>query len=202
MAAYVYKNRAYGQVEANRLTGITFGNIEAQAPAYLLASNPANDADELAPIPQLENGQFLCVIADTDEVSPMGRIAVLPGDAPATATPFLVFSERKIYDERHMSSDFVDRADEKVDGLLYPRLIGLTPDTDIYTTNTINVELGENGAHSLAVGDVLYIGNDGYLQEEPALNRTYQFTVVKAYTMPDGQPGVKLMSQAFVAPTA
>lgn len=29
-----YVQRGYGQVEPNRLSGITFGNIEAQAPAY------------------------------------------------------------------------------------------------------------------------------------------------------------------------
>lgn len=196
-ANYVLRNGAYGQVEANRLTGITFGNIEAQAPAY---EAPATAPDgELTPIAELENGKFLCVVADLTESAPMGRIAVLPGAAPATATPFLVFSERKIYDERHMSCDFVDRAADKVDGLLYPRLIGITPDTDIYTTNTINAELTEDGEHTLTVGQVLYIGDDGYLTPEgPETSRVYQFVVVKVYTMPDGQPGVKLMSQAFV----
>lgn len=187
-ALFVEREGKYGQVEANRLTGITFGNIEAQAPAYI-------DATAEEPIPQLENGQFLCVIADTLEISPMGRIAVLPGEAPPTAKPFLVFSERKVYDERHGSSDFVDRASEKVDGRLFPRLIGITPDTDIFTTNTLNVD---PEAVELAVGDVLYIGDDGYLGQTPGTNTVYQFVITKVYTMPDGQPGVKLMSQQFV----
>jgi hypothetical protein len=182
-AQFVHKQGAYGQVEANRLTGITFGNIEAQAPAY-------EDAAATTPIAQLENGQFLCVIADTSETSPMGRIAVLPGEAPATAKPFLVYSEKKIYDERHGYSDFVDKADSKVDGLLYPRLIGITPDTDVYTTNTIEEPEG-----SLSVGDILFVGDDGYLSKTAGTNEVYQFTVTKVYTMPDGQPGVKLVSQ-------
>lgn len=197
-ARYVYRSGAYGQVEANRLTGITFGDMESQAPAYI---RPTLNADEeLEPIQELENGQFLCVVPDLHGVSPMGRIAVLPGNAPAGATPFLVFSERKIYDERHMSCDFVDRAADKVDGLLYPRLVGITPDTDIYTTNTIDVALTDERGHSLEVGDVLYIQDNGYLGATAGINRTYQFVVVKVYTMPDGQPGVKLMSQAY-APT-
>ena len=116
-----FVTKGYGQVEPNRLTGITFGNIEAQAPAY-------EDANATTLIEELENGMFLCVIEDRSETSPMGRIAVLPGAAPATAAPYLVFSEKKMYDERAGYSDFVDRAADKVDGTMYPRLIGMTHD--------------------------------------------------------------------------
>lgn len=179
-----FVTKGYGQVEANRLAGITFGNIEAQAPAYETAA-------ATTPIAELENGMFLCVIPDASETSPMGRIAVLPGVAPATATPYLVYSEKKIYDERLGYADFVDKASDKVDGLLYPRLIGITPDSDVFTTNTINEEVD-----TLAVGDVLYVGDDGYLSTTKGTNTTYQFEVVKVYTMPDGQPGVKVMSKA------
>ena len=183
-ATFVKTEGKYGQVEANRLSGITFGYIEAQAPAY-------EDAGAATPIAELENGMFLCVIPDTTETSPMGRIAVQPGAAPATAKPYLVYSEKKLYDERMGYSDFVDRAADKVDGLLYPKLIGLVPDNDAFTTNTINEE-----PDSLAVGDVLYVGDDGYLTKTKGTNTTYQFEVTKVYTMPDGQPGVKLMSKA------
>lgn len=184
-ALFVEKKGKYGQVEANRLTGITFGNIEAQAPAY-------EDLDALEPIAELENGMFLCVVADTSETSPMGRIAVLPGVAPVTAKPYLVYSEKKIYDERLGYADFVDKAETKVDGLLYPRLIGITPDSDVYTTNTINAVGG-----SLKVGDILFVGDDGYLSPAAGANLTYQFQVVKVYTMPDGQEGIKLMAQVL-----
>lgn len=175
-----FATKGYGQVEPNRLSGITFGNIEAQAPAY-------EDDGATSPIDELENGQFLCVIYDASETTPMGRIAVLPGAAPATAMPYLVFSERKQYDEREGYADFVDKAADKVDGLLYPRLVGLTPDSCVWTTNTIN-----EAVNSLAVGDVLYVGDDGYLAKAKGKNTNYEFHVVKVYTMPDGQPGVKV----------
>jgi len=181
--AATFVTKGYGQVEPNRLSGITFGNIEAQAPAY-------EDADATTPIAELENGQFLCVIADTNETSPMGRIAVLPGEAPANSKPYLVFSEKKLYDERAGYADFVDKAADKVDGLLYPRLVGITPDSCVWTTNTIMEEAG-----SLNVGDLLHVGDDGYLQKAEGANTTYQFVVVKVYTLPDGQPAVKLMAQ-------
>lgn len=175
-----YVQRGYGQVEANRLTGITYGDIEGQAPAY-------EDVTAQTPIAELENGQFLCVIPDTSETSPMGRIAVLPGVAPATAQPMLVFSEKKLYDERMGYSDYVDKAADKVDGLLYPRLISVSPDTCVFTTNTINEE-----PDSLNVGDVLYVGDDGYMAKTAGKNTCYQMEVVRKYTMPDGQPAVKL----------
>lgn len=175
-----YVQRGYGQVEPNRLSGITFGNIEAQAPAY-------EDTDATTPIAELENGQFLCVIADTSETSPLGRIAVLPGVAPATATPYLVFSEKKMYDERMGYCDYVDKAADKIDGLLFPRLVGLTPDSCVFTTNTIN-----EAPDSLNVGDELFIGDDGYLAKAAGVNTVYKFKVDKKYTMPDGQPAVKV----------
>lgn len=54
---------------------------------------------------------------------------------------------------------------------------------DIFTTNTVKAE-------SLKVGDVLTPGADGILAVgEGAM----KWQVVKVYTMPDGQPGVKIM---------
>lgn len=178
-----FATKGYGQVEPNRLTAMVDANMESQAPAY-------EDETADTPIAELENGMFLCVIADTSETSPMGRIAVLPGAAPATATPYMVYSERKIYDERLGYSDFVDRAIDKVDGTLYPRLFGMTPDSDVYTTNTIN-----EATDSLAVGDILYVGDDGYLSTTKGTNTNYEFHVVRVYTLPDGQPAVKLQAK-------
>lgn len=185
----------YGQVEANRLTGITFGNIEAQVPAF-------EDAAAKTPIEVLENGRFLCVVADTTgKTGPMGRIAVTPG-AAKDATPYLVYSEKKIYDEREGYSDYVDRAADKVDGLCYPRLIGLTPDSCVFTTNTvfnITPEEGEIKSDDLTVGDKLYINNEGFLSTEEGTNKTYMFIVDQITTMPDGQPAVKVHCARYVA---
>lgn len=55
---------------------------------------------------------------------------------------------------------------------------------DIFTTNTIN-------ADSLAVGATLKVGDDGILTAGEDDAMTWQ--VVKVYTMPDGQAGVKIM---------
>ena len=55
---------------------------------------------------------------------------------------------------------------------------------DIFTTNTIN-------ADTLAVGDTLKVGAKGIL--EPGTDDKMTWQVVKVYTMPDHQKGVKIM---------
>ena len=58
---------------------------------------------------------------------------------------------------------------------------------DIYTTNTVNET-------TLAVGDVLTPqANDGILAKAGAEDADMQWQVVKVYTMPDHQKGVKVM---------
>ena len=64
---------------------------------------------------------------------------------------------------------------------------------DIYTTNTINEE-------TLAAGDLLYVGKQGLLgkakveaEEGFAGSGDMTWQVVKLYTMPDHQKGVKIM---------
>ena len=55
---------------------------------------------------------------------------------------------------------------------------------DIFTTNTINAE-------TLTVGQKLKVGANGIL--EPGEDDKMTWQVVKVYTMPDHQPGVKIM---------
>lgn len=74
---------------------------------------------------------------------------------------------------------------------MVPRVIAV-PNGDIWTTNTIKAEAG-----SLSVGDQLKIGTDGYLIKDEGKTATGgdedpKFVVVKVYTMPDLQPGVKV----------
>ena len=58
---------------------------------------------------------------------------------------------------------------------------------DIYTTNCVNEA-------ELAVGDELVVGDDGYLTKTAGENAgTMKWQVVKVYTMPDRQKGVKVM---------
>ena len=57
---------------------------------------------------------------------------------------------------------------------------------DIMTTNTINEE-------ELSVGDILVVGDDGYLTKTAGANAgNMKWVVSKVYTMPDNQPGVKV----------
>lgn len=67
---------------------------------------------------------------------------------------------------------------------------------DIWTTNTIKADAG-----SLAVGNTLKIGADGYLTKDTDSSAKGgdldpKFVVVKVYTMPDLQPGVKVQRVA------
>ena len=69
---------------------------------------------------------------------------------------------------------------------MVPRLIKTNPG-DIFTTNCI-------GEASVALGDLLTPrAKDGILAKEGAENAAMQWQVVKIYTMPDHQPGVKLV---------
>ena len=57
---------------------------------------------------------------------------------------------------------------------------------DLMTLNTINEE-------ELSVGDTLVVGDDGYLTKTAGTNAgDMKWLVVKVYTMPDNQPGVKV----------
>ena len=66
---------------------------------------------------------------------------------------------------------------------MVPRLLK-TNIGDIYTTNTINAE-------TLSKGDTLTPGVKGIL--EPGEDEAMTWQVVKVYTMPDHQKGVKIM---------
>lgn len=71
---------------------------------------------------------------------------------------------------------------------MVPRVIAV-PVGDIWTTNTIKAEAG-----SLNVKDELKIDTDGYLIKGTGVggDEDPKFVVVKVYTMPDLQPGVKI----------
>ena len=69
---------------------------------------------------------------------------------------------------------------------MVPRLIKTNPG-DIFTTNCI-------GEASVTLGDLLTPrAKDGILSKEGAADAAMQWQVVKIYTMPDHQPGVKLV---------
>jgi len=165
------KRIGFGQVEPNHLSGIVTGQIYAQLPVK---------AGET----QLEQGQFAKYDYAAGEVNFDGEGEFM-----------LVYNEEKLYDERKQShKDFVYKVDDFTDKKMFPRLIK-TNIGDIFTTNTFGKNTSadaEAPGISLSVKDKLYVGADGYLTTTQADAATPVFKVVKEYTMPDGQPGVKI----------
>ena len=180
--AITMKRKGYGQVEPNHLSGIVTGQIYAQLPAHVKGTAQGS-ADSIT---QLEQGQFAKYDYAAGEVNFTGEGEFM-----------LVYNEEKLYDERKQNhKDFVYKIEDFTDKALYPRLIR-TYVGDIMTTNTIAVantsDTAEVGTASLAVGDYLEISATGFLTKvdsKPATGIVWK--VVKEYTMPDGQPGVKI----------
>lgn len=122
----------------------------------------------------LENGMFVKYDYAAGEVNFDGDGAWM-----------LVYNEEKLYDERHqMHKDWAQKVEDSYDGKIYPRVFGIVAG-DIFTTNTF-----ENGTE-LEVGDEVAPGDDGFLAEA-GNNAELVFKVVKEWTLPDGQPAVKL----------
>ena len=177
------KRIGFGQVEPNHLS--------AQRTAQIYAQLPANSE-----ITQLENGQFVKYDYANGEVNFSGK-----------GEWMLVFNEVKLYDGwRESYKDFAMLAENYTEGSdivhaglgnfkgqMVPRVFK-TNIGDIYTTNCLE-KAGAKGVETtmadVEVGNVLKINANGFL----ALDGTsdMQFQVVKVYTMPDGQAGVKVM---------
>ena len=168
-AAYV--KYGYGQVEPNHLSARRTGQIYAQLPA-----NKSIDV--------LENGQFAKYDYAKKEVNFIGA-----------GEWMLVFNEIKNYESRQNDNDFA-MIRENYSARIYDALGTAMPEGttmvprlfktnvgDIFTTNAINEE-------SVEVGDELSPAANGFLSKTG--DGSIKFAVVKIYTMPDGQPGVKL----------
>ena len=167
--------KGFGQVEANHLSGIVTGQIYAQLPA---------DNTTMGNI--LEQGRF----AKYDYAN--GKVN-LTGEGEW----MLIYNEEHHYDERRpYHKDYAMRADELIDKVMVPRLIR-TYVGDIMTTNTLKQPAtdydGTTVGHDLSVNDYLVIGANGYLTYSSTKPQTgICWKVVKVYTMPDGQPGLKI----------
>lgn len=141
---------------------------------------------------------------------------VVDVSADAPGEYLLVFNEVKVYEPGQTDADFA-MIKENYSAYYYnaagvempenttmvPRLLK-TDVGDIMTTNCIVTKngpeeedfktavFGESG--ELKVGAKLTVGEDGYLKpNESATEGEMTWQVVKQYTMPDGQPGVKLI---------
>jgi hypothetical protein len=202
-----FVQRGYGQVEPNHLSMQRRGQIYAQLPAA-------------ADIDVLENGQFVKYDYANGEVNFTGkgrwkmvynevkiykdrqtdadfamikqnynaRIYSPVGQDSETLNTVLDFSGEATKEDSSESyklqTPAYDYGKAMAEGTkMVPRVVDITQG-DIYTTNAVNEE-------TLAVGDELTVGEDGFLcktgdEEGPV------FVVVKVYTLGDYQQAVKL----------
>ena len=209
-AAYV--EHGYAQVEPNHLSAQRTGQIYAQLPAasdidvlengqfvkYDYAKGLVNFEGEgewmlvYNEVKLYRDGQDECEFAMvkrnyaakvyspsdgvlTDDAKSRDYTGIVapadPYSLDATEDPFHIYSQNKV-------------ALMPVDTTMVPRVFK-TNVGDIFTTNCINVEEPE-------VGDVLAPGANGVL-ETAGDDATMKWQVVKVYTMPDYQKGVKIM---------
>lgn len=183
------KRKGYGQVEPNHLSGIVTGQIYAQLPAHVKGT----EVGSANSITQLEQGQFAKYDYAAGEVN-------FTGDGEF----MLVYNEEKLYDERKQShKDFVYKVGDFTDGKMYPRLIK-TNIGDIFTTNTFEAntsDTAETPGVAISEGNYLAPGTTGFLEVIKSSGTVVSslsgvtgmaWKVVKIYTMPDGQQGVKI----------
>lgn len=161
----------FGQVEPNHLSAQRTGQIYGQLPCN-------------KDIKVLENGQYVKYDYANNEVNYTGE-----------GEWMLVFNEVKLYEDmwRETYRDFALQAKNMVDGIITPRLFK-TNIGDIYTTNcigTANTQYETTTEVELVEGDMLKVDATGYLVKGE--DEDMQWQVVKCYTMPDGQPAVKIM---------
>ena len=166
------KRIGFGQVEPNHLSAQTNGQIYAQLPA-----------DNSLAI--LENGMFL-------------KYDYAAGKADLTGQGewLLVMNEIKLYDPRKQGlRHYAMKKADFMGGEIVPRLLR-TEIGDIFTTNTFGANTSDsaqvNGL-TLTVGNKLTVdASTGYLKAAGQNDTAFIWQVVKEYTMPDGQPGVKI----------
>ncbi len=166
----------FGQVEPNHLSGIVTGQILAQLPAD----------SSLGQV--LENGRFAKYDYKNGKVNLTGA-----------GEWMMIYNEEKLYDERKQShKDFAMVKSNYTDGEMVPRLISILIG-DIYTTNCIG-KANDSADATVDTGvdtsdlEYLKVNTDGYLvKADDASGDAPIFQVVKDYTMPDGQQGLKLM---------
>lgn len=210
-AAYV--ERGYGQVEPNHLSAQRTAQIYAQLPAnadinvlengqfvkYDYATGEVNFTgagewmlvyNEVKVYRDLEGEADFAMVKDnyTAQVySPVaGLDRVVKGinyDNIATpADPYEVDST-----DSPMDIAIYEKPAMMPNGTVMVPRVFKTNIGDIYTTNCVNET-------ELKVTDELVVGDDGYLTKTAGENAgTMKWQVVKVYTMPDRQKGVKIM---------
>lgn len=160
---------------ADKLVGHdSYGVVEPNHLSAPRAGGVYGQLPAAADITILENGQFVKYDYAKGEVN-------FTGQGPW----MMVFNEEKLYDEqKQMHRDYAMKKEDFYDGVMVPRVFRMYAG-DIYTTNTV-------AAGDYNLGDKLAPGADGILA--PAVDGGTGLTleVCKLYTLPDGQPAVKL----------
>ena len=199
----VFTREGYGQVEPNQLSGIKTGQIYASLPL-----------DKQVTV--LQNGEFMYYNYAEGAVTGTATTGTAP-------EPYLVYNEVKLYEDYLSYKDFamirvgdnyvtsrpftgaygdgaltegavIDPAHTeygyRMDGIA-PRLLK-TNVGDIYTTNMVatGVEyaVGDKLSPKATDRNTMELAKDG--------DGAITFVVVKVYTMPDGQPGLKIQRVA------
>lgn len=170
------KRIGFGQVEPNHLSAQRNGQIYAQLPAQ-------------SDLQVLENGMFVKYDYAAGNVN-------LTGDGEW----MLVLNEVKLYDDAHryygdnngMYAGYAMEAKNFMHGEIVPRVFK-TSVGDIFTTNCL-VAGNTSGSAEVDMGEIALNDElspkDGYLAKDG--DGSIVWKVVKVYTMPDGQEGVKL----------
>ena len=206
-----YVKYGYGQVEDNHLSAPRNGQVYAQLPAasdieklengqfviYDYAKNvcnlPGAEGAGAGPIMMVLNEIKLYRDRETDADFAMlkgdynARIFSPIGQTAGTKTVLDYTGEANIEGDRSQGYKY------SIGNYTYPQAMPegtkMVPRVfkmsvgDIYTTNCVNEE-------TLEVGDELRADENGYLAKAGSYGPKFQ--VVKVYTMPDMQPGVKL----------
>lgn len=177
----------YGQIELNQCAFRRDGRIEAQC-ALDPEKFAKNQAENVAGKVYAENGMILAV----DNIN---RVIRLPG-AEAKGLPLAInYSTEHLYDERRQGlKDFYLPA-----GTFYPRL-GYLSRGDKFTTNCLCYESDEFTDDETLIQALEKIKEAKVYAKHSELGAIQltkneadaEMLVVKYYTMPDGQPGVKL----------
>ena len=165
----------YGQIEANHLSARRNGKIYAQLPA-----------DKTIDV--LENGQFV-------KYDYAKGVVNFEGEGPW----MLVFNEPKVYGSRETNADFAMKREDYA-AYVYNAANDAMPEGTVMVPRVMNTDAGDImtinlvDEESLVKGDKLAPNAKGILDKASAGTATEcVWQVAKVYTMPDGQPGVKLI---------
>lgn len=156
--------KGYRQVEINHVSAPRNGQVYGQLPADIT-------------IDTLEQG----TIVQYDYAHGKVVLNGAGGDAPQ----MMVYNEEKLYDERKQAhKDYAMKKEDFYDGLLVPRVFRLVVG-DLFTTNNL-----ADGSYT--EGDVVAPNADGRWAAAGEDATGLKAIVTKCYTLPDGQPAVKL----------